>query len=218
MVAEKNDNRGRFRSLTADDLGQVADNPLWYDGEMTKLIYGLPLRRHPWFDGYKSISWTRLARSRGLVDGQPEDELMKRFGFLTATSPHTHRGPYLNAIDFLVSDGATVLASQDGIVIEVIEHNARWGDGPEFADSANLVTIEHADREFTQYIHLAYGSVSGFGLKKFDRVIRGQPIAKVGKTGWTDRDHLHWIAFRGDTRPGNTAGFKSLVPRFRYPF
>lgn len=214
MKAEKNNNRGEFRSLTASDLELVADDPLWHDGEMSRLDYGIPLRRFPFLDGYMSINWSRLAVARRLLDGQPESELVKLFGFWTATSPHTHRGPYLNAVDFLVPDGSTVLASQDGVVIEVVQHNSRWGDGVEFADLANFVTIQHARGEYSQYIHLAKMSVSNAGVGVGDHVLMGQPIAKVGKTGWTDRDHLHWIVFRGDSSLGNSAGFKSLIPRW----
>jgi murein DD-endopeptidase MepM/ murein hydrolase activator NlpD len=44
----------------------------------------------------------------------------------------------------------------------------------------------------------------------------GQPIGFVGKTGWTDRDHLHFIVFRLEKdNPENSFGFRSLEIKFR---
>ncbi|MDD3774177.1 MAG: M23 family metallopeptidase [Patescibacteria group bacterium] len=61
---------------------------------------------------------------------------------------------------------------------------------------------------------LAKNSVSRNGLKIGDKVKKGQVIARTGKTGWTDRDHLHFIVFRLDNQIGNNHGFKSLKPKF----
>ena len=85
------------------------------------------------------------------------------------------------------------------------------GDDPEFRDQLNYLTIRHENGEFSQYCHLAKGSVSAMGLRKGSIVQQGQQIATVGKTGWTDRDHLHFVVFRADS---NKFGFKSLKVRF----
>lgn len=43
-------------------------------------------------------------------------------------------------------------------------------------------------------------------------VKKGQPIGIVGKSGWTDRDHLHFIVYRKDKN--FPFGFKSLKIKF----
>jgi murein DD-endopeptidase MepM/ murein hydrolase activator NlpD len=124
--------------------------------------------------------------------------------------------PFLNVVDFLIPDGTPVLAAQEGKIVELVEHNTEWGDGDKYRDTLNFMTLVHQSGELTQYCHLAKGAVSALGLQVGSGVKQGQRIATVGKTGWTDRDHLHFLAFRYDKRnPDNPFGFKSLVPRFR---
>ncbi|MEK7173936.1 MAG: hypothetical protein AAB710_02535 [Patescibacteria group bacterium] len=60
-------------------------------------------------------------------------------------------------------------------------------------------------------------SVTNLGLQIGSRVVQGQVVAIVGKTGWTDRDHLHFIVFRHDDDPDKpipNAHFKSLKVKF----
>ncbi|KKT29210.1 hypothetical protein A3G55_02635 [Candidatus Giovannonibacteria bacterium RIFCSPLOWO2_12_FULL_44_25] len=140
---------------------------------------------------------------------------MRKIGpFLTAISPHSHKGPFRWAIDFLVPDGTIVLAAENGKVIELKENSNKWGASPKFRDLLNFVTVQHKDGEYSQYCHLSKLSVSNAGLRIGSLVKKGQTIATVGKTGWTDRDHLHFIVFRGDADPKNSFGFKSLRVKF----
>jgi murein DD-endopeptidase MepM/ murein hydrolase activator NlpD len=213
--------------MSMDDLQKHANLPLWHDGEGTKLEFRYPLPIHPllagrWtLRGWKYVSQHQVVATMsgeryGLLEGIPAGEVYERDGFWCARSPQSHIGPFLNAIDFLVPDGIPVLASQEGEILEVVEHNDRWGDGDEFRDTLNFITLVHASGELTQYCHLARGSVAQQQLRVGSGVKMGQRIGTVGKTGWTDRDHLHFIVFRDDTRdPNNPFGFKSLVPRFR---
>ena len=69
---------------------------------------------------------------------------------------------------------------------------------PGIAD--NPAVFFHAEREF--------------GIMVSDRVKAGQPIARTGKTGWIDRDHLHFLTFMSDGGRGKF-GVISLRPRFK---
>lgn len=152
-----------------------------------------------------------------LIEGIVAGDLSHIGPFTVATSPDSHIGPFLNAVDFLVPDGTTVRAADSGYITEIVDGNTLWGDGPEFRDYLNYITIIHEGgsrdgreiKEYTQYCHLAAGSIK---LHVGDPVVRGQEIARVGKSGWTDRDHLHFIVFED---ANNEAGFQSLVPMFR---
>ncbi len=178
---------------------QQANNPIW-DNEPSKLVYDRPAPN----------ANALIFEDDKLLEGIPDKELGTNGLFMTAASPLSHIGPYKNAIDFLIYDGTPVLAAYDGVITEVKEDSRKWGDGEKFRDHLNYITVQHGE-EFTQYCHLAKNSVRKLGLKVGDQVTKGQQIATVGKTGWTDRDHLHFIVFRSDN---NQFGFKSLVPRF----
>lgn len=188
-----------------EELRKIADSPIWNQGD-SKGVYNFPLPQDGNFmeDGKK------------LAIGIPEDETYIIGPYYAATSPQSHIGPYKWAIDFLVLDGTEVLAAEDGVIIEAIDGNFAWGDSEKFRDQLNYITIKHANGEFSQYCHLATQSFRQTGLKVGDSVKKGQQIARVGKTGWTDRDHLHFIVFRVEQLEGSPYGFYSLKVRFHY--
>ena len=206
-----NNTRGQFRRMSMEELIKYAAHPIWKRVETTKFFYSIPLPlRDP------SILSAGQILSRGIPDGQ----LRKIGPFLAATSPQSHIGPFLHAIDFLVPDGTEVLAGKDGKIIEIVEGSDEWGDGPQYRDKLNYATIMHdspdgSAPEFSQYCHLAKGSVGNCGLQVGSVVKAGQTIAKVGKSGWTDRDHLHFIVFRNDLDcTENPFKFRSLEIKF----
>lgn len=186
-----------------DDIDRWADDPMW-DTEMSKETYRLPLDVTP---------EEAVRHAETLKDGIPEDELYHTAHYLCAKSPLTHRAAFKNAIDFLVLDSTPVLAASSGMVIEVQQHSNEWGDDISFRDKLNYITIQHTPTEFTQYCHLAKNSVLDAGVHQGAAVREGQVIGVVGKTGLTDRDHLHFIVFRLDRNP-SPFGFKSLVPHW----
>ncbi len=201
-----------------------ARNPIWFDEEQSMLQYKIPLARTPLRARFFTLKdWVQLAQAK-IVDqkrapyvltGDKFDrELYELHGFMCDLSPDSHIACFLHAIDFLVPDGSPVYAGQDGIVYKVVENYKSWGNEERFAKYLNYVTIRHNSGEFSQYCHLAQLSVTRQGLKRGDRVRAGQRIGTVGKTGWTDRDHLHFMVFRTDYEDLNPFGFKSLKPRF----
>lgn len=194
-----------------EDLVNYAKNGNWESGEES-MFFNYPISLH---------DKAAIASGDMLSFDTPEEELRRVGPFLTTLSPHTHKGPYLYAIDFLVQDGTAVLAGNGGVVIEIVENFSEWGNGPEFRDKLNYLTIKHVEPstgkiQFSQYCHLAKNSVSECGIKIGNEVVVGQPIARVGKSGWTDRDHLHFIVFRGESvSKKNPFGFRSLKVKFR---
>ncbi|MGD0328667.1 MAG: M23 family metallopeptidase [Minisyncoccia bacterium] len=196
--------RGRFRDMDIKDLGKWAASPLW-DGETSLGSYIYPLR-------IKSA----IARKEGerLSIGIPPDEIYRLRHFFCAKSPGSHISCFAEAIDFLVPDGTSVLAAAKGMVIEVQNHSQQWGPTEEFRDYLNYITIEHDSGEYTQYCHLGQFSVAKNNLRIGSRVNRGQQIAVVGKTGWTDRDHLHFVVFKL-VKNESPFPIKSLKPRFK---
>lgn len=194
---------GKFRSIEMDDLTTWASSPIW-DDEVSQGTYLYPL---------KIDDKTAQKEGKRLAVGNPADETYRLGCYYCATSPHTHRGPYRHAIDFLVPDGTPVVAAAEGVVVEIQQHSDKYGDGPEFRGYLNHLTIQHENGEFSQYCHLAKNSPAQYGVFIGQQVMRGQAIATVGKTGWTDRDHLHFIVFRSD-RNESPFTFKSLKIRF----
>lgn len=208
MTEDGKTSRGQFRSVSMDELMQLAELPLW-GNEVSRIHYGYPIRA---VNLIKLLVEAKKIAERNPVI--PEEDLQMIGPFLVANSPESHIGPYKTAIDFLVPEASKVVAAQDGVITEIQDFSDKWGDGPEFRDFLNYVTISHGI-EFSQYAHLAKGSVSRLGLKVGDSVSRGQEIANVGMTGWTDRPHLHFIVFRlKKDLEVNPLGFVGLIPKF----
>ena len=197
--------RGRFRNVDMTTLQKSALDPYW-DDERAQVSYGYPLPTdNPAQMRENAVKLSQIPPQREIYEIGP---------FLVAGSPESHIGPFKWAEDFLVFDGTRVLAVNDGVVTELEESCTLWGDDPKFRDYLNYVTIKHANGEFSQYCHLEPGSATRYGIQVGSQVLEGQSIALVGKTGWTDRDHLHFIVFRHDDHPSNPFGFKSLKVRF----
>ncbi len=189
-----------------DLLKKYANLELWRINESTVLKYQYPI-----LCNQKNIKAGLL-----ISKIKPEEQIRKIGPFLTAISKQSHIGPFLHAIDFLVYDDTNVLAAKAGTIIEIVEHNKEWGKSPDFAKKMNYITIRHDKaKEYTQYCHLAYYSVNKCGLFVGSKVKEGQLIAKVGKTGWTDRDHLHFLVFRLDNSKENPFGFRSIQVNFK---
>lgn len=80
-------------------------------------------------------------------------------------------------------NGTEILATRDGIVIEVEDHF----DG--IGLNSNYLIIEHEDGERSAYAHIRLASAL---VKVGDHVKQGQPIAFSGMVGQTIFPHLHF--------------------------
>lgn len=186
-----------------------ADKETAWDDESSRIEYGYPVPLNSAESGSE------------LIEGIPENELTKIGPFLIAPSPDSHQNQFKWAKDFLVKDGTPVLAAQDGTIVAIIDNNNKWGPTIESAEFLNYITLLHDANgvpEYSQYCHLAQDSVKKLGLAVGSKVKLGDQIGVVGMTGWTDRPHLHFIAFRAPNRNDKPevgqVGFKSLAPKF----
>lgn len=133
-------------------------------------------------------------------------ELLEPFGWTTNSSRY--------ALDIVVIDdrgemssggeaaanyfgyGQTVLAPAEGQVVKVVNDSPEGAaiDLPAVGQDVSLVlgnqvVIDHGNGEFSHLGHLLPGSVS---VQVGDQVSQGQPIAKVGTSGWSIMPHLHF--------------------------
>lgn len=84
-----------------------------------------------------------------------------------------------------------VLAPADGVVVSVqndVPDNTP-GRVPGGNLYGNVIVIAHEDGEFSLLAHLKHGSVS---VKRGQRVVSGQRIARVGSSGMSTEPHLHF--------------------------
>lgn len=189
---------------------QADAEKLWREEESIG-IYSLPL---------PSIE-NSLALGQALAKLDPPEKEVEQIGsFLVSRSPESHQEAFRQALDFLIPDGTPVLAAADGEIVAVVIDNTVWGPSKDFRQFLNYITIKHPNGERSQYCHLATNSLPE-GLAVGKQIPKGTQIALTGKTGWTDRDHLHFIVFRPETKEiidgkevPNPHGFKSLKPKF----
>lgn len=99
---------------------------------------------------------------------------------------HLHTG-----VDIAALWGAPVLAAADGRIIY-----AGW-----FGGYGKIVIIDHGQGMSTLYGHLSQLLVSAG-----DMVHRGQPVGRIGSTGYSTGPHLHF-EIRVNGRPVNPTGF-----------
>lgn len=78
------------------------------------------------------------------------------------------------------SAGIPVLSVANGTVISVIPNHSSWGA---------TVLIQHANGIQTRYAHMQYGSIS---VRTGQSVSKGQQIGRVGSTGNSTGNHLHF--------------------------
>lgn len=105
------------------------------------------------------------------------------------THPTTGEYKLHTGTDFCASgiNGKTVYAVKDGKVIYAQKHKA-YG---------NFVIIDHGNGISSCYAHMQDGSMR---VSVGDKVLQGQPIGKVGDTGYSTGPHLHFeIRIDGST-------------------
>jgi murein DD-endopeptidase MepM/ murein hydrolase activator NlpD len=118
----------------------------------------------PWLFA-RSFAWPRQA------------EVTAPFGdlrLLNGKKKSQHFGADLDG-----NTGDPIFAANDGEVVLVRDCFA----------SGNTVLVHHGGRLFTSYFHL-----SSTEVKQGERVVRGQPLGTVGKTGRVTGPHLHFGA------------------------
>jgi murein DD-endopeptidase MepM/ murein hydrolase activator NlpD len=127
-------------------------------------------------------SWKKLDTLQDGVIAIPADKpvktaaLMSGFGY--RSDPFNHRSAMHPGLDLAGPLGTPIYATADGIVAR-----AGWNSG----GYGNLVEIDHG-----RGITTRYGHMSAILVKAGDRITRGQQIGRMGSTGRSTGNHLHY--------------------------
>lgn len=117
--------------------------------------------------------------------------------YITITQPFkgvkTHSGidfgwnsKYPNA------DGQQIVAAEDGTVVKAVDgYGNTWGKLPKIY--GNYVIIDHGDKEYTVYGHLA----KGLSVKRGQKVKKGDVLGRMGNSGYSKGQHLHFELRKG---------------------
>lgn len=98
------------------------------------------------------------------------------FGTIRTTQ---HKGRYAHkALDVTNMPKSVVWATQDGIIVMK----------DRFAQSGNTIAIDHGYGLISLFFHLDNFANVNVG----DKVLKGNPIGTIGKTGFANGYHLHW--------------------------
>ncbi|UWQ22484.1 M23 family metallopeptidase [Jannaschia sp. W003] len=127
-----------------------------------------------------------------LPDADPGPGAVDGFGGTLTYDGHT--GTDLRVADLAALAGAPpVTAPADGTVLRV-RGDVPEGTHPEGQDCGNGLVIDHGAGLETQLCHLAPGSIP---VRAGERVARGQPVGRIGRTGRTEFPHVHLTVRRG---------------------
>lgn len=116
---------------------------------------------------------------------------------IVTQSYRSHQDSTGGQIDFVIPNKySEVLAAKDGRIVYINDSNRIGGNHAGYIRYNNAVVIEHGEREFTIYLHLAHNSVpkyiqDSYKQTKSVSVKRGTIIGKQGSTGWSTGAHLH---------------------------
>jgi murein DD-endopeptidase MepM/ murein hydrolase activator NlpD len=142
-------------------------------------------------------SWKKLDQLQDGVIAVPSDKPVKMnveftSGFGVRSDPF-HAGAAMHpGIDLAGSYGTPIYATADGTVLR-----AGWNSG----GYGNLVELDHG-----RGITTRYGHMSAILVHAGDHVTRGQQIGRMGSTGRSTGNHLHYEV-RIDNRPVNPIPF-----------
>ncbi len=104
----------------------------------------------------------------------------------------THFGDSVEAVDWDMPEGTSVLAARAGLVADV-ESQFR-GRSTENKDiGGNYVFISHDDGTIGEYFHLRFNGVK---VEMGQRVEEGELLGYSGNTGYTNGPHLHFMVYK----------------------
>ncbi len=115
---------------------------------------------------------------------------------LAVSNIRSHKGAFRHAWDFPLKENVPILVAKEGVVVEAKDDSTQGGNDKKYAKEQyqNKTIIEHNNKEYTEYYHLAPHSAL---VKEGDIVKSGQVIAKgVGMIGYTTQPHLHFMVFK----------------------
>jgi murein DD-endopeptidase MepM/ murein hydrolase activator NlpD len=128
-------------------------------------------------------SWKKLDQLQDGVIAVPSDKpvqasvtMMSPFGY--RSDPFNHRAAMHPGIDLSGASGTPIYATADGTVLR-----AGWNSG----GYGNLVEVDHGRGITTRYGHMSAIMVSAGQL-----ITRGQQVGRMGSTGRSTGNHLHY--------------------------
>lgn len=128
-------------------------------------------------------SWKKLDQLQDGVIAVPSDKpvqasvtMMSAFGY--RSDPFNHRAAMHPGIDLSGSYGTPIYATADGTVLR-----AGWNSG----GYGNLVELDHG-----RGITTRYGHMSAILVSAGQHVTRGQQVGRMGSTGRSTGNHLHY--------------------------
>jgi murein DD-endopeptidase MepM/ murein hydrolase activator NlpD len=142
-------------------------------------------------------SWKKLDELQNDVIAIPSDKPIKTevsftSGFGVRDDPF-HRGAAMHpGIDLAGAYGTPIYATADGVVTRAGWNNGGYG---------NMVELDHGRGIMTRYGHM-----SAVLVHEGDHVTRGEQIGRMGSTGRSTGNHLHYEV-RIDGRPVNPIPF-----------
>ncbi len=101
----------------------------------------------------------------------------------------SHQGPGQWAWDFATPKGTLLRAPAEGTIRMVRDDSLRHGCNPAYAWDANYVVLELGGGYEVLLLHLEAGSAL---VEPGQRVSVGQPLARVGDSGYVCGTHLHF--------------------------
>ncbi|HET9811538.1 MAG TPA: M23 family metallopeptidase [Sphingomicrobium sp.] len=141
-------------------------------------------------------SWKKLDTLASGAIAIPSEKPLKTAeftsGFGVRSDPFRHGAAMHPGIDLAAPHGTPVYATADGVV-----ERAGWNSG----GYGNLVEIDHG-----RGIETRYGHMSEILVEAGQHVTRGQQIGRVGSTGRSTGNHLHYEV-RIDNSPVNPIPF-----------
>lgn len=116
------------------------------------------------------------------------------FGTVRTTQ---HKGRYAHkALDVINTPKSVVWSTQDGTVVLK----------DRFAFSGNTVVIDHGMGVLSLFFHLDDFA----NIQVGEKIAKGEPIGKIGKTGYVDGYHLHW-EMRVDNIPVDPMQWTNII-------
>jgi hypothetical protein len=113
-----------------------------------------------------------------------------------------------HAWDYSLPVGAEVVAARAGVVSFIRnDSNIGGADYEQYQNEANFILIDHLDGTLGQYYHL---SKTDFLAREGEYVLRGEPIAQSGDTGFTLGPHLHFAVLDRETLNSIPARFSDF--------
>ncbi len=176
------------------DTGSSSSDPDKPEDEEEEDSQDKPAKDNPYLDGTEKVF------SSGMIFPLKASGVYISSPYGMRTHPVTGEYKLHTGTDFSSGsiNGKTVYAVKDGEVIYAQKHKA-YG---------NFVIIDHGKGVSSCYAHMQDGSMT---VKVGDKVQQGQPIGKVGSTGYSNGPHLHFEV-RIDGKTTNPMGGYIQLP------